>query len=65
MERLTHWNGKKYVLTHGQGFGQTRVFTDKLAEYENTQLEPEEVEELKQAYARLYNEWLKAVTADD
>lgn len=44
MKRLTHWNGKKYVVTNGFGYGQTRIVTDKLAAYENTGLEPYEIE---------------------
>lgn len=42
--RLTHWNGKKYVLP--QGGGSFRKIADRLAAYENTLLEPEEVEDL-------------------
>jgi len=47
MERLTHWNGKKYVITGGMGYGKTRLITDKLAAYENTMLEPEQIEEMR------------------
>lgn len=44
MKRLTKWNGSKYVLVNGMGYGQTRMFTDRLAAYENTELEPYEIE---------------------
>lgn len=45
MNRLTRWNGKKYVLP--QGAGVWREIADRLAAYENTGLEPEEIEALK------------------
>lgn len=45
MDRLTRWNGKKYVLP--QGAGVWREIAERLAAYENTGLEPEEIEALK------------------
>lgn len=48
MDRLTRWNGKKYVLP--QGHGTWREIADRLAAYENTGLEPEEIEVLKAQY---------------
>ena len=45
MDRLTRWNGKKYVLP--QGYGAWREIAERLAAYENTGLEPEEIEALK------------------
>lgn len=45
MDRLTRWNGKKYVLPQGKGVW--REIAERLAAYENTGLEPEEVEALK------------------
>lgn len=45
MERLTHWNGKKYILPQGRGVW--REIAERLAAYENTGLEPEEIEALK------------------
>ena len=45
MERLTHWNGKKYILPQGRGVW--REIAERLAAYENTGLEPEEIEMLK------------------
>lgn len=45
MDRLTRWNGKKYVLP--QGRGAWREIADRLAAYENTGLKPEEIEALK------------------
>ena len=47
MDRLTRWNGKKYVLP--QGRGAWREIAERLAAYENTGLEPEEIEALKTA----------------
>ena len=38
MERLTHWNGKKWILPQGRtndGGSYWRVVADTLAEYEN------------------------------
>lgn len=45
MERMTRWNGKKYVLP--QGYGVWRKIAERLAAYENTNLEPEEIEAMK------------------
>ena len=45
MNRLTKWNGKKFVLP--QGYGMWREIAERLAAYENTGLEPEEIEILK------------------
>lgn len=42
--RITKWNGNKYVLT--QGRGSFREIADRLAAYENTGLEPEEIKKL-------------------
>ena len=44
MNRLTRWNGKKYVLP--QGCGAFREIAERLAAYENTGLEPEEISRL-------------------
>lgn len=43
MNRLTRWNGKKYVLPQGMW----REIAERLAAYENTGLEPEQVAELQ------------------
>lgn len=43
MERLTRWNGSKWVLPQGMW----REIADRLAAYENTGLEPEQIESLK------------------
>lgn len=43
--RITRWNGKKYVLP--QGAGTFRMIAERLAAYENTRLEPEEIDALK------------------
>ena len=43
MNRLTHWNGKKWVLPQGQW----REIAERLAAYENTGLEPEQITELQ------------------
>ena len=45
MERLTRWTGKKWVLP--QGYGTFRQIAERLAAYENTGLEPEEIEAMK------------------
>lgn len=46
--RLTRWNGKKWVLpSTANGPGVWREITERLAAYENTGLEPEEIEALK------------------
>lgn len=49
MERLTKWNGSKWVLPQGRtadGESYWRIIAEKLAAYENTGLSPEEVQEL-------------------
>jgi len=42
-KRLTHWNGKKWILPQGAW----REIADRLAAYENTGLEPEDILKLK------------------
>ena len=41
MDRLTMWNGNKYILP--QGKGTFRQIAERLAAYENTGLSPEEI----------------------
>lgn len=41
MNRLTKWNGNKFVLP--QGKGSFRIIAERLAAYENTGLEPDEI----------------------
>ena len=51
MDRLTSWNGKKYVLPQGRtdkGESYWRIIAERLAAYENTGLTPEEIEKLKE-----------------
>ena len=51
MERLTTWNGKKYVLPQGRtsaGESYWRIIAERLAAYENTGLTPEEIEAMKE-----------------
>ena len=51
-KRLTKWNGKKYTLPQGRnenGESYWRIIAERLAAYENTGLEPEEIEKLKGA----------------
>ena len=46
MDRLTKWNGKKWVLPHGRtsdGESYFRIIAERLAAYENTGYEPEEL----------------------
>lgn len=45
MNRLTKWNGKKWILPQGMW----REIADRLAAYENTGLEPEEIAALQAA----------------
>ena len=50
MERLTRWNGSKWVLPQGRtedGESFWRLIAERLAAYENTGLSPEEIEDLK------------------
>lgn len=47
MERLTKWNGKKYVIPNGTAYGGFREIVERLAAYENTGLTPEDIEALK------------------
>lgn len=50
MDRLTTWNGSKYILPQGRtsdGESYWRIIADRLAAYENTGLTPEEIEKLK------------------
>ena len=46
MDRLTKWKDNKYVLPQGRtsdGQSYWRIVTDRLAAYENTGLEPDEI----------------------
>lgn len=43
MNRLTYWNGKKWILPQGSW----REIADRLAAYENTGLEPDEIAQLQ------------------
>ena len=48
--RLTKWNGKKWVLPQGRtsdGESYFRIIAERLAEYENTGLTPDEIVTLK------------------
>lgn len=50
MERLTTWNGKKWILPQGktsEGESYWRIIAERLAEYENTELTPDEIIKLK------------------
>ena len=50
MDRLTRWNGSKYLLPQGRtsdGESYWRLIAERLAAYENTGLTPEEIETLK------------------
>lgn len=52
MNRLTRWNGKKWVLPQGKtsdGESYFRIIAERLAAYENTGLEPEEIMLIKEA----------------
>ena len=61
--RLTNWNGKKWVLPQGRtsdGESYWRIIAERLAAYENTGLEPEEIllliDELKEVYDAVLNQ---------
>lgn len=45
-DRLTHWNGKKWILP--QGVGSFRQIAERLAAYEDTGLTPDEILHLKE-----------------
>lgn len=58
-ERLTIWNGRRWILKQGKasdGGSYWRMTTDKLAAYENTGLEPDEVARVIEDYKRLTGE---------
>lgn len=51
MERLTRWNGLRYLLPQGRtsdGQSYWRLITDRLAAYEDTGLEPDEIMKMKE-----------------
>ena len=51
MDRMTKWNGNKWVLPQGRtsdGESYWRLIAERLAAYENTGLEPEEIQRLKE-----------------
>ena len=61
--RLTEWNGKKWILPQGRnskGESNWRIISDRLAAYENTGLEPEEIllliDEVKELYDAVLNQ---------
>ena len=61
MERLTKWNGQKYVLPQGRtsdGRSYWRIIADRLAAYENTGLAPEDVEQVKKSFLVDVKEWV-------
>ena len=46
MERLTKWNGSKWILPQGRtkdGKSYWRIIAETLAEYENLEMTPEEI----------------------
>ena len=50
MDRLTRWNGEKWVLPQGRtsdGESYWRIIAERLAEYENTYMTPAEIENMK------------------
>lgn len=54
MERLTKWNGKKWVLPQGKnsdGESNWRIIAERLAAYENTGMTPDEIKRLKEVNA--------------
>lgn len=59
MSRLTRWNGSKWVLP--QGIGAFREVADRLAAYENTGIEPEEMRALQRGFGCVTTEQVKDV----
>ena len=58
MNRLTKWNGKKYVLPQGRtsdGDSYWQMIAAKLAAYENTGYEPWEIKPKKDSGPRGYD----------
>lgn len=56
--RLTKWNGTKWVLPQGRtsdGESYWRLIAERLAAYENTGLEPEEVMTLVSEVEEVYD----------
>ena len=50
MDRLTHWNGEKYILPQGRtsgGESNWRRIAERLGAYEDTGLAPEEIGSLE------------------
>lgn len=50
MERLTQWNGEKYILPQGRtsdGQSYWRIIADRLAAYENTGMTPSEIASMR------------------
>jgi len=52
MERMTRWNGKKWVLPQGRVW---REIADRMATYENTGLEPEKLNDRMYELAYIEN----------
>ena len=53
MDRLTKWNGSKWVLPQGRtsdGESYWRIIAERLAEYENTYMTPAEIMEMRRKY---------------
>ena len=51
MNRLTKWNGTKFILPQGRtsdGQSYWRIIADRLAAYENTGMDPEKIEKMKE-----------------
>lgn len=56
MDRLTIWNGKKYILRQGRtsdGGSYWRKTAERLAAYEDTGLEPDQIKLLIKEFSRL------------
>lgn len=55
MGRLTRWNGSKWILPQGRtsdGESYWRIIAERLAQYEDLGLSPEELEEMMREYKR-------------
>lgn len=68
MERLTRWNGEKYLLPQGRtndGQSYWRIIADRLAEYENRDMSVEQIEALISSEADKLTEARKNYSADE
>ena len=64
MERLTKWNGKKWILPQGRtsdGQSYWRIIAETLAAYEDSGLTPEELKEFAVANRAFKEYFFKSI----